>query len=316
MEKIKRMKIRIGTRGSKLALAQSEWVKARIEKQQADVQVDLVIIKTKGDKIIDTPLSRIGGKGLFVTEIEDALLKKEIDLAVHSMKDMPAEVAEGLKISIFPEREDPRDAFISLEYPSFQDLPGGARVGTSSLRRSAQLLSLRPELTIVPLRGNVDTRLKKLETEDLQAVILAVAGLNRLGLEKRITQILEPDVILPAIGQGALGIEIRENDQKLDDLLGFLNHGRTETIVRAERAFLKRIEGGCQVPLAAYGRFIEEKILLEGFVSELDGTRVIKNQVNGKPHKPEKLGEKLAEILLDSGGREILDKVYRELEIT
>lgn len=299
-----------------MALAQSEWVKARIEKQQAGVQVELVIIKTKGDKIIDAPLSRIGGKGLFVKEIEDALLKNEIDLAVHSMKDMPAEVAEGLKISIYPKREDPRDAFVSLGYSTLQDLPNGARVGTSSLRRSAQLLRLRPDFTIVPLRGNVDTRLKKLETEDLQAVILAAAGLNRLGLKKRITQILEPDLILPAIGQGALGIEIKENDQKLDDLLGFLNHKQTETMVRAERAFLKKMEGGCQVPLAAYGRVMGEEILLEGFVSELDGTRVIKNQVNGKPHEPEKIGEKLAELLLNSGGREILDKVYRELEIT
>jgi len=307
------MKIRIGTRGSKLALAQSEWVKAQIEAQRAGVQVELVIIKTRGDKILDAPLSRIGGKGLFVKEIEEALLKEEIDLAVHSMKDMPAELAEGLKISIYPEREDPRDAFVSLEYSTLQDLPDGARVGTSSLRRSAQLLNIRPDLKIVPLRGNVDTRLKKLETEDLQAIILAVAGLNRLGLEERITQIIEPEVILPAIGQGALGIEIRENDQKLDELLGFFNHKQTETIVRAERAFLKKMEGGCQVPLAAHGQFLSEEIIIRGLVSELDGSRAIKKQVNGKPHEPEKLGQELAELLLDSGGREILKKVYQEL---
>ncbi len=308
------MKIRIGTRGSRLALAQSEWVKSRIEKQQAGVKVELVIIKTKGDKILDTPLSRIGGKGLFVKEIEDALLKNEIDLAVHSLKDMPAELAQGLKVSIYPEREDPRDAFVSLEYRTLQDLPLGARVGTSSLRRSAQLLSLRPDLKIIPLRGNVDTRLKKLETEDLQAVILAVAGLNRLGLGKRITQIIEPEMILPAIGQGALGIETKKSDPKLDDLLGFLNHEQTETMVRAERAFLKKMEGGCQVPLAAHGRFMGGEIILQGLVSKLDGSRLIKKQIKGKPHEPEKLGQELAELLLDSGGREILERVYQELE--
>lgn len=296
-----------------LALAQSEWVKARIETQQDYVQVELVIIKTKGDKILDAPLSQIGGKGLFVKEIEEALLKKEIDLAVHSIKDLPAELAEGLKISIYPEREDPRDAFISLRYSTLQDLPEGAKVGTSSLRRSAQLLSLRPDLKIVPLRGNVDTRLKKLETEDLQAIILAVAGLNRLGLAKRITQIIEPDVILPAIGQGALGMEIREGDQQLNEILDFFNHEQTETTVRAERAFLRKMEGGCQVPLAAHGQFLSEEIIIQGLVSELDGSRVIKKQVNGKSHEPEKLGEKLAELLLDSGGREILEKVYQEL---
>jgi hydroxymethylbilane synthase len=313
---IKRLKVRIGTRGSKLALAQSAWVKARIETQKAGVQVDLVIIKTKGDKILDAPLSKIGGKGLFVKEIEDALLKNEIDLAVHSLKDMPAELAEGLKISIYPEREDPRDAFVSLNYSTLQDLPNGVRVGTSSLRRSAQLLSQRPDLKIIPLRGNVDTRLKKLETEDLQAVILAVAGLNRLGLAKRITQIIEPEVILPAIGQGALGLEIRKNDQKLNELLSFLNHEPSEIIVRAERAFLKKMEGGCQVPLAAHGRFVSEGIVLQGLVSELDGSKLLKKKLKGNPHEPEKLGHELAELLLNSGGREILEKVYRDLTDT
>jgi hydroxymethylbilane synthase len=312
----KRLKIRIGTRGSKLALTQSEWIKSQIEAHQANVQVDLVIIKTKGDNILDAPLSQIGGKGLFVKEIEEALLKEEIDLAVHSMKDMPAELSEGLKISVYPKRENPRDAFVSRLYKSLQDLPHGAKIGTSSLRRSAQLLSTRPDFKIVPLRGNVDTRLKKLETEDLQAVILAVAGLNRLGLEKRITQIIEPDVIMPAIGQGALGIEIRKNDQKLDDVLHFLNHEQTETMVRAERAFLKTMEGGCQIPLATHGRILGGEIIIQGLVSELDGSRIIKKQVKGKPHEPEKLGQKLAELLLNSGGREILEQVYRELNVT
>jgi len=309
------MKIRIGTRGSMLALAQSEWVKAQMEEQQVGVQVELVKIKTKGDKILDAPLSRVGGKGLFVKEIEEALLKKEIDLAVHSMKDIPAELAQGLKISTYPQREDPRDAFVSVEYKNLEDLPAGARIGTSSLRRSAQLKSMRPDLAVVPLRGNVDTRLKKLETEDLQGVILAVAGIKRLGLEDKITRILETDIILPAIGQGALGIEIREDDQRLTDLLGFLNHKPTEVISRAERAFLKKMEGGCQVPLAAYGRFLGREILLQGLVAELDGSRMIKRQLNGQIHDPEKIGDELAEILLDSGGREILDRVYRELEV-
>lgn len=296
-------------------MAQSEWVKARIEERLTGFQVALVKIKTKGDKIQDAPLSRIGGKGLFVKEIEEALLNKEVDLAVHSMKDMPAELAGGLKTSIYPEREDPRDAFISGGYGTFQGLPAGARVGTSSLRRSAQLRSIRPDLNIVPLRGNVDTRLKKLEAEDFQAVILAVAGLKRLGFEDRITQIIETDIILPAIGQGTLGLEIRENDTRLNELLSFLNHEPTEIISRAERAFLKKMEGGCQVPLAAYGRLTGEELLIQGLVSELDGSRVIKRQVKGKSHEPERIGHELAELLLNSGGREILEKVYQELEM-
>lgn len=299
-----------------LALAQSEWVKAQLEARQAGLQVDLVKIKTKGDKIQDAPLSRVGGKGLFVKEIEEALLKKEVDLAVHSMKDMPAELAVGLKISTYPEREDPRDALVSGEYRTFRDLPPGARVGTSSLRRSAQLKSIRPDLEIVPLRGNVDTRLKKLGTENLQAVILAVAGLKRLGLEDRITRILETDILLPAIGQGALGIEIREDDRQLDELLSFLNHEPTEIISRSERAFLQKMEGGCQVPLAGYGQPADGEILLQGLVSELDGSRVIKKQLQGSRHDPEKLGRELAGLLLDSGGREILEKVYRELTVS
>src|SRR5512136_2771153 len=233
------MMLRIGTRGSKLALVQSEWVKKEVQNRHPGVRVELVKIKTKGDKILDAPLSKVGGKGLFVKEIEEALLKKEVDLAVHSMKDVPAELQKGLELSVYPKREDPRDALVSMHFSTVEDLPQGASVGTSSLRRSAQLLHMRPDLHIVPLRGNVDTRLRKLDSGDLQAIVLATAGLNRLGLSDRITVALSPEAVLPAIGQGVLGLELREDDQKTQNLIFFLNDVETELTVRAERAFLK-----------------------------------------------------------------------------
>ena len=204
------MKLRIGTRGSPLALAQSNWVKEKIEAKYPDIQISLLKIKTKGDKILDSPLAEIGGKGLFVKEIEESLLKEEVDLAVHSMKDLPADLPEGLQITIYPEREDPRDAFVSIGYQTLSALPEGSSVGTGSLRRSTQLLHLRPDLHVVPLRGNVGTRLRKLETENLQAVILATAGLRRLGFSDRISQVFSTEEILPAVGQGALGLELNK----------------------------------------------------------------------------------------------------------
>jgi len=305
------MILRIGTRGSRLALAQSEWVRERVEERYSDIRVELVRIKTKGDKILDSPLSEIGGKGLFVKEIEDALLRKEVDVAVHSVKDVPTELPDGLKLAVFPKREDPHDAFISADFETLADLPEGSSVGTSSLRRSAQLLHMRPDLHIVPLRGNVDTRLRKLESGELNAIILAAAGLKRLGLSARINQIIPSDELLPAIGQGALGLELREND-KIGELLHFLNHGPSEVAVRAERAFLRELEGGCQVPVAAYGRLSGENLILKGMVAELDGSRIIRDEVRGQKNSPEDMGVSLARRLLASGAAEILARIYEK----
>jgi len=304
------MILRIGTRGSRLALAQSEWVKKKIEGRHPQVQAELVRIKTTGDKILDSPLSKVGGKGLFVKEIEEALLRKQVDLAVHSMKDIPVELPEGLTLSTFPEREDPRDAFVSIKYENLEQLPKGARVGTSSLRRSAQLLDIRPDLKLVPLRGNVDTRLRKLEAGDFQAIILAAAGLRRLGLADRISQMISTDQILPAIGQGVLGLEVRHDDEQTIGLIGFLNHEETKVTVIAERAFLRELEGGCQVPMAAFCRLNGDELQLEGMIGELDGSKVIRDKITGAWNEAENLGISLARRLLASGADKILERIY------
>jgi len=304
------MILRIGTRGSKLALVQSEWVKREVQARHPDVRVELVRIKTKGDKILDAPLSKVGGKGLFVKEIEEALLRKDVDLAVHSMKDVPAELEQGLQLSVYPKREDPRDAFVSRRFRSVKELPQGASVGTSSLRRSAQLLHLRPDLQIAPLRGNVDTRLKKLDSGDLHGIVLAAAGLNRLGLSERITALLPPDSVLPAIGQGVLGLEVREDDQPTKDLVSFLNDPETELAARVERAFLKELEGGCQVPVAGYARAERDRILMDGLVAELDGSVILRQQRSGARENPEELGVALARQLKAAGADRILEKIY------
>jgi len=306
------MIFRIGTRGSKLALAQSEWVKREVQTRHPEVRVELVKIKTKGDKILDSPLSKIGGKGLFVKEIEDALLKNDVDLAVHSLKDVPAELQEGLTISVYPKREDPRDAFVSRHFKAVKDLPQGASVGTSSLRRSAQLLHMRPDLHIVPLRGNVDTRLRKLDSGDLQAIVLATAGLKRLGLSDRITTPLSPEAVLPAIGQGVLGLELRADDEKTRNLISFLNDLETELAARAERAFLKELEGGCQVPLAGYARVERDLMVMDGMVAELDGSKILRQEIRGAKDKPEELGIALARRLLSAGADRILEKIYKK----
>lgn len=304
------MILRIGTRGSKLALVQSEWVREEVQSRHPEVRVDLVKIKTKGDKFLDAPLSKVGGKGLFVKEIEEALLKGEVDLAVHSMKDVPAELQKGLKLSAYPKREDPRDAFVSSLFGRVEDLPQGASVGTSSLRRAAQLLHLRPDLQIVPLRGNVDTRLRKLDKGELQAIVLAAAGLRRLGLSARITALLLPEVVLPAIGQGVLGLEVREDDEKTQELISLLNDPETELAARAERAFLKELEGGCQVPLAGYARVENDRIVLDGMVAELDGSVILRQQGSGGKEKPEEVGVALARRLKAAGADRILEKIY------
>jgi len=306
----KKMILKIGTRGSKLALTQSRWVKEKVEEKHPDVRVELVRIKTTGDKILDSPLSKIGGKGLFVKEIEEALINKSIDMAVHSMKDVPAELPEVLTLSVFPERENPRDAIVSLGNLTIDQLSRGAKVGTSSLRRAAQLLHIRRDLAILPLRGNVDTRLRKLESGELHAIILATAGLKRLGFKDRISQVISSEHILPAIGQGALGLEVRREDEQTISLINFLNHTPTELTVRAERAFLKKLQGGCQVPVAGFARLDGETMHLAGMVAELDGTRLLRDDMKGEMNQAEKIGNTLAERLLDAGADKILARIY------
>ncbi|MCP4666160.1 MAG: hydroxymethylbilane synthase [Deltaproteobacteria bacterium] len=307
------MILKIGTRGSKLALTQSEWIKGKIEARHPEVRVELVRIKTKGDKILDSPLSLIGGKGLFVKEIEDALLRGDVDLAVHSMKDVPSELPEGLVLGVFPEREDPRDAFVSVRYESLHNLPDGSRVGTSSLRRGAQLLHLHPGLELVSVRGNVDTRLRKLESGEFEAIVLASAGLKRLGLEKRITRLFPTHQMLPAIAQGALGLEMRSDHDDVLQVLSFLNHGPTEVTVRAERAFLKELQGGCQVPIAGHARLEGDDLILQGMVAELDGSRLITDDISGHKDRAEDMGVELARRLLHEGADRILAGVYGEV---
>ena len=304
------MILKIGTRGSKLALAQSQWIKKRIETKYPHIQVELVKIKTTGDKILNSPLSRIGGKGLFVKEIEEALIREEIDVAVHSMKDVPARLPVALTLSTFPEREDPRDALISIGDRTLEELPQGSGVGTCSLRRAAQLLHLRPDLNMVPLRGNIETRLRKLRSGDLQAIILATAGIKRLGLATNITQVISPEQILPAIGQGALGLEVRRDDENTINLLDFLNHKKTEVTIRAERAFLNELEGGCQVPIAAFARLNGKNLRLEGMVAELDGSKIIRDELSGEKDRAEEIGIELARRLLNSGADKILKRIY------
>src|SRR6187549_3729296 len=285
----------LGTRGSKLAVQQSEWVQGQLQALAPHVTVTLRKIQTSGDKILDVPLAQIGGKGLFVKEIEEALLSGEIDLAVHSMKDVPTELPEGLAILCVPSREDPRDALISRDGKSFKDLPHAARIGTSSLRRQAQLLHARTDFTIAMLRGNLDTRLKKLRAGQFDAIVLAAAGLRRLAWAHEITEYLAPEISLPAIGQGALGIEGRRDDLFVRNVLRGLEHEPTRTTVMAERALLHRLQGGCQVPIAAHATLAGSEIVLEGLVASVDGKEVIRDRVTGTVDDPLTTGMRLAE---------------------
>jgi len=303
--------IKIGTRGSPLALYQANWVKDRLAEVHPHLQVALLKIKTTGDKIQDAPLAKIGGKGLFVKEIEEALIQKKIDLAVHSIKDVPTEFPEGLHLAAITKREDPRDVFISRDKTLLRDLPRGAKIGTSSLRRQAQLLHIRGDFEMIPLRGNLDTRIRKLKTMDLDGVVLALAGVKRLNLEQNITEILPAEISLPAIGQGALGIETRIGDRETEGYLEFLNDRESSAAVSAERAFLKKLEGGCQVPIGAYGRVEGGTLHLEGLVGRTDGKKLIRHHLEGPTEEAETLGTRLAEILLERGAGEILAEVYR-----
>lgn len=299
----------VGTRGSQLALWQANWVKQAIEGSHRDLTVELSIIKTKGDKILDVPLAKVGGKGLFVKEIEEALLDRRIDLAVHSMKDMPAKIPAGLCIGAIPKREEPRDVLISRENLPLDQLKKGARIGTSSLRRGAQLLHVRPDFVMVPLRGNLDTRLKKLHTESLDAIVLAAAGVLRMGLSERITQVLDETVMLPAVGQGALCIEIRDQDPRIAAVIGTLDDPATRTVVLGERAFLKRLEGGCQVPIAAHGHIDDQGYTLTGLVCDVDGSHRLEQVRTGPESRSEQIGLELAEALLAEGAGDILERL-------
>ena len=301
----------IGTRGSALALRQAEWVKIQLKGRYPQFDFKLVKIKTMGDKIHDAPLAHVGGKGLFVKEIEEALIKNKIDLAVHSLKDVPTFLPQELMLSVTPKRENPLDALISREGSRLEELPVHARLGTSSLRRQAQLLNLRPDFKIEPLRGNLDTRIKKLETEKLDGIIIATAGVIRMGWEAKITQYLDSEKFLPAIGQGALSIETRREDRTTNEIVAFLNHADTAHCVCAERSFLKRLEGGCQVPIAAFGKIANGKLFLKGLISSLDGKKIIRDTIKGNPEEAEKIGLLLAEKLLNAGGTAILKELYR-----
>jgi hydroxymethylbilane synthase len=305
-------KITIGTRGSQLALTQSNWVADQLRSAHPGLDVDLQIIKTKGDKILDVPLAKVGGKGLFVKEIEDALLDGRADIAVHSMKDVPTELPEGLFIACVPEREDVRDALISRTGAGLDDLPSGATVGTSSLRRRSQLLYARPDLNVVSLRGNLDTRIKKLETENLDAIVVAAAGLRRMGLVDRASQFIPPDLMVPAIGQGALGIEARQDDSETLALLRILHHPPTAVCVAAERAFLATMEGGCQVPLAALCTLSDDRVNVAGLVADPDGVRYFRGQHQGAAENSAEIGRALAQDLLDQGGRAVLEEFYHQ----
>lgn len=302
--------IRIATRKSALALWQAEYVKARLEQAHPGLTVSLVPMVSRGDKLLDAPLAKIGGKGLFVKELETALLENEADIAVHSMKDVPMDFPEGLGLFCICEREDPRDAFVSNTYDSLDALPAGSIVGTSSLRRQAQLLARRPDLKIQFLRGNVNTRLAKLDAGEYDAIILAAAGLIRLGFEERIRSSISVDDSLPAGGQGAVGIECRSVDSEIHALLAPLHHAETATRVIAERALNKRLNGGCQVPIACYALLEGEQIWLRGLVGQPDGSQLLRAE--GRGNDAEALGVQVAEQLLAQGAEAILQAVYGE----
>ena len=303
--------LRIGTRASTLALWQANWVKDQLEQRYPDLTVTLTKIKTQGDKILDVPLAMVGGKGLFVKEIQEAMLRHEVDIAVHSMKDVPTFFPEGTGLRCITEREDPRDIVVLKPgYASFADIRHKGRIGTSSLRRKAQLLNLRPDLEMVDIRGNVQTRINKLDEDNLDAVVLAAAGMHRLGFAAQIGEYFDPKVCLPAIGQGALGLESRIDDEETNSLIDFFNHAETAYAVTAERAVLSTLEGGCQVPIAAFGTVSGTELELTGLVSDVAGRELLKKTLTGPVGQAAELGVTLAKQLLEMGAGRILNAVY------
>ncbi len=305
-------KLTIATRSSQLAVWQADFIKNEINKKYPDVTIELKKIKTKGDKILDTPLAKIGGKGLFVKEVENALYERKADIAVHSMKDVPSEMPEGMELFVTPKRETPYDAFLSINYNSIDELPRGAVVGTSSLRRMVQIRKRRPDLQIENLRGNINTRIKKLEDGMYDAIVLAKAGLVRVGFFQHLKQTLTEDIMIPAVCQGTLGIEVREDDMESKELLKFFYDEETYIRTKAERAFLKTLEGGCQVPIAGYSILNGSKLKLMGMVSSLDAKEYIYREVEDSVENAESMGISLAKEILNAGGREILANIYHE----
>jgi hydroxymethylbilane synthase len=302
--------LRIGTRGSALAIQQTQIAVAALHAAWPNLSVDVMHIRTTGDRIQDVPLAKIGDKGLFVKEIEEALLNGRIDWAVHSVKDLPSELPSGLSVGTLAARSDPRDALVARHGLNLATLPENAVIGTSSLRRRAQLLHWRPDLVIVPVRGNVDTRLRKLETDGLDAIVVAAAGLVRMGWEGRISDIIPPEISLPAVGQGALGVEMRSDDEEAHTLFQPLTCTATQATVTAERTFLARLQGGCQVPIAAWATVDDSRLCLRGMISDIDGLTLLQGERWGLVHAPEQLGTVLAEELLQRGGEAILRDIY------
>jgi hydroxymethylbilane synthase len=305
--------LRIGTRGSALALWQTNHV-ALLLKEKFGYETEIIKIKTTGDKILDSPLAKIGSKGLFVKEIEVAMLEGRIDIAVHSAKDVPTEQPEGLVIAAFLKREDPRDALISKDGKTLAELPPGTLIGTSSLRRRAQLLHYRPDLQLVDVRGNVDTRLRKMREGQFEAIILAKAGLKRMGHESDITEVIDTGVMLPAVGQGSIAVECRLDDAEMLEVLKSISDYETEAGVKAERAMLRFLEGGCQVPIGAYGRIENGQLVLEGMIASLDGKRLYRDKIQGRPEEAEMLGETLGRRLYEAGGAQILAEIRAAAE--
>jgi hydroxymethylbilane synthase len=299
--------IKVGTRGSKLALTQTNFVAEKLKKIMPNANIEICVIKTSGDIMQDVSLLTIGGQGVFVKEIEEALLSEKIDLAVHSMKDVPGENPEGLIFSAILPREDVRDVLVSRNNIKLEFMPKGAKIGTGSQRRGAQIKALLPDVSIVPLRGNIETRIKKIETENINGVILAAAGMKRNGLTEKITQFLPVETMLPAVGQGALGLQIRKNDDELAKACAVLNDAATSAEVAAERAFLRTLGGGCRLPIAALGKLDGQMLTLEGMLAAPNGTTVIREKISGTIKDAEEMGKKLAEIVLDKGGRRLMD---------
>jgi hydroxymethylbilane synthase len=310
----KRKKIVIGSRGSKLALIQANWVKSQLEESNPDIKFSIEKFKTKGDKLTDAPLSRLGGTGLFTKELENALLDNKVDLIVHSAKDVPTEIPEGLVLGAFPKREDPHDVLISKNNQCLKDLPQNAVIGTSSLRRRAQILAFRQDLKVVDLRGNLDTRLKKLDSGDLDAIVVARAGLLRFSLSEKASEIIPYDIMLPAVGQGALCIEIRDNDDEVKEIISILNHHETMCEVKTERVLLAKLQGGCQVPIGAHTEIVfPVNLKLEAVVCSLDGTTIIRDSIEGKIDDFADIGYELAYKLLRMGGDTILEEIRKNL---
>lgn len=305
----KKQLIKVGSRKSALAMWQTEHVIEILKEKNPELDFEIIPISTKGDKILDVPLAKIGDKGLFTKELEVALLNGEIDFAVHSVKDMPTNLPEGLKLGAMTKRHNPQDAFVSADDIKFEDLPEGAVIGTSSLRRRAQLLYHRPDLNLVDIRGNLQTRLTRMKEQNMDGIILAAAGLERLGMAENIKDRLDFSICLPAVGQGSLAIEIREDDFFIEKIIKGINDEETEICIRAERALLRDFEGGCQIPIGAHGEILEGKLFLEGLVASLDGTKMIRNTIKTEVSDPEKTGKDLADLLRKDGAASILQEI-------